>query len=91
MLSPESQHPDYRRKEMHYRIRVQGHLDPSWQHRFNGLLITHEDTGTTLLAGPLPDQAALHGVILQIVRLGLTLVSLETSEDAGGKKTAERP
>lgn len=65
---------------MHYRIRVQGHLDPNWQHRFEGLRIEHQDTGTTLLSGMLPDQAALHGMLLQIVRLGLTLLSLETSE-----------
>jgi hypothetical protein len=65
---------------MYYSIRVQGHLDPSWQQRFEGLRIEHQDVGTTLLSGPLPDQAALHGVLLQVVRLGLTLLSLETSE-----------
>ncbi len=35
---------------MHYRIRVQGHLDPGWQHRFEGLQIEHQDTGATLLS-----------------------------------------
>jgi hypothetical protein len=44
---------------MHYCFRVQGHLDPCWQHRFEGLRIEHQDAGTTLLSGPLPDQAAL--------------------------------
>jgi hypothetical protein len=65
---------------MYYAIRVKGHLDPSWQDRFGGLCIDQQETGTTLLSGTLPDQAALHGVLLQIVRLGLTLLSLETSE-----------
>jgi hypothetical protein len=65
---------------MHYMFRVQGHLDPSWQGRFGELCIEQQETGTTLLAGNLPDQAALHGVLLQIIRLGLTLLSLETSE-----------
>ena len=65
---------------MYYRIRVQGHLDPSWQQRFEGFRIEHQEAGTTLLSGSLPDQAALHGVLLQIIRLGLTLRSLETSE-----------
>ena len=65
---------------MYYTILIQGHLDPSWQNRFGGLCIEQQETGTTLLSGTLPDQAALHGVILQIVRLGLTLLSLETSE-----------
>ena len=46
---------------MHYHIRVQGHLDLSWQHRFEGLRIEHLDAGTTLLSGSLPDQAACIG------------------------------
>jgi hypothetical protein len=74
---------------MHYHIRVQGHLDPAWQHRFEGLRIEQQDAGTTLLAGSLPDQAALQGVLLQIVRLGLPLLSLETSEAASREETAE--
>ncbi len=69
---------------MYYAIRVQGHLSPSWQDRFGGLCIEQQETGTTL-----PDQAALHGVLLQIVRLGLVLLSLETSEAPGGAKAAE--
>ena len=75
---------------MHYSIRVQGHLDLSWQHRFERLRITQQDPGTTLLSGPLPDQAALHGALLQIVRLGLTLLSLETSEAAGHEEIRKR-
>ena len=74
---------------MHYQIRVQGHLDPGWQDRFEGLRIEQQETGTTLLSGTLPDQAALHGVLLQIVRLGLVLLSLETSEAPGGAEAAE--
>ena len=70
-------------------ICVQGHLDPIWQHRFEGLQIEHQDAGTTLLSGPLPDQAALHGVLLQITRLGLSLLSLETSAAPGGGEAAD--
>ena len=69
-----------RRRQMYYAIRVQGHLGLSWQDRFGGLRIEQQETGTTLLSGQLADQAALHGVLLQIIRLGLTLLSLETSE-----------
>lgn len=65
---------------MHYRICVQGHLAPSWQGRLGGLHIEHQEAGTTLLSGFLPDQAALHGVLLQMIRLGLVLLSLEASE-----------
>jgi hypothetical protein len=72
---------------MHYYIRVQGHLDPIWQHQFEGWQIEHEDAGSTLVSGPLPDQAALHGVLLQITRLGLTLLSHETSEAVGRAAT----
>ena len=74
---------------MYYSIRVQGHLDPGWQQRFEGLRIEHQDAGATLLSGTLPDQAALHGVLLQIVRLGLTLLSLETSEALEREETGE--
>jgi hypothetical protein len=76
---------------MHYALRVQGHLSPSWQDRCGGLHIEQQEAGTTLLSGTLPDQAALHGVLLQIIRLGLVLLSLETSEAPGGEEAAERP
>lgn len=76
---------------MYYRICVQGHLDPFWQERFAGFHLDHEDGGTTLLSGPLPDQAALQGVLLQIIRLGLTLLSLETSEERGGEEARGSP
>jgi hypothetical protein len=75
---------------MHYALRVQGHLDPSIQDRFGGLRIEQQEAGTTLLSGSLPDQAALHGLLLQIVRLGLVLLSLETSEPPRGEEAADR-
>ena len=76
---------------MHYVIRIQGHLDPSWQDRFAGLCLAQQEAGTTLLSGPLPDQAALYGVLLQLIRLGLVLLSLETSAGPGGERAVERP
>lgn len=75
---------------MHYALRVQGHLDSSFQDRFGGLRIEQQEAGTTLLSGSLPDQAALHGLLLQIVRLGLVLLSLETSEAPGGEAAADK-
>jgi len=75
---------------MHYALRVQGHLDPSFQDRFGGLRIEQQEAGSTLLSGSLPDQAALHGLLLQIVRLGLVLLSLETSEAPGGEEAADK-
>jgi hypothetical protein len=63
---------------VHYHVHIKGHLDPSWQPWLAGLQIRHEAAGTTVLSGPLPDQAALYGVLLKIDRLGLTLLALET-------------
>ena len=71
---------------MHYRIRVEGHLNPTFQDRFGGLRIEQQDAGTTLLSGTLPDQAALYGILLQFIRLGLTLLSLEREEVSSHEK-----
>lgn len=66
---------------MHCRIRIKDHLDPLWQTWLADLEIIHESEGTSLLIGYLPDQAALYGVLLTLRRLGLSLLSLETSTD----------
>ena len=67
---------------MHCRIQIKEHLDPSWQEWLDNLEVVHEIEGTTSLTGQLPDQAALYGVLLTIRRLGLSLLSLETSGDS---------
>ena len=59
-----------------YEIRLQGHLDSRWVAWFDGLSLTSEDDGTTVLRGPIVDQAALHGVLQKIRDLGLPLVSV---------------
>ena len=64
---------------MRYVIRVKGHLDTHWKAWFENLLITHEKDGTTLLSGPIRDQAALYGILIKMRDLGLTLLSLEAS------------
>jgi hypothetical protein len=64
---------------MRYVIRVKGHLDTFWQDWFDNLSITHERDGTTLLSGPIRDQAALYGILIKMRDLGLTLLSLEAS------------
>ena len=74
---------------MHCRIRIKEHLDPSWQTWLGNLQFAHEIEGTTLLSGHLPDQAALYGVLLTIRRLGLSLLSLETSEAPAHKEPGE--
>jgi pimeloyl-ACP methyl ester carboxylesterase len=51
---------------MHCTPQIQGHLDPSWSDRFGGFRIEQQEAGATLLSGSLPDQAALHGLLLQV-------------------------
>ena len=59
-----------------YQIRIKGHLGTQRMDWFEGLTITLEEDGNTLLAGSLIDQAALHGVLKKIRDLGLPLVSV---------------
>ncbi len=60
-------------------IRIKGYLDSSWQDCFDGLEMRQEE-GTTVFSGSLPDQAALHGILVKMRGLSLTLLSLSTSE-----------
>jgi hypothetical protein len=59
-----------------YQIRVREHLDTCWADRFDDFSITREEDGTTVLTGPVPDQAALHGLLMKMRDLGLTLLSV---------------
>jgi hypothetical protein len=65
-----------RPKARPYEIRFTGHLDARWAAWFDGLTVSHESDGTTVLSGPIADQAALHGVIQRVRDLGLPLVSV---------------
>jgi len=59
-----------------YRIRLEGHLDRQWTEWFDGLAITLEENGDTLLTGPVIDQSALHGLLRKILDLGIPLLSV---------------
>ncbi len=59
-----------------YAIRIKGHLDDKWADWFEGLTITREDNGETLLVGPVVDQAALHGVLRKVRDLAMPLLSV---------------
>ena len=59
-----------------YEIRLKGRLDGRWATWFDGLSLSHESDGTTVLSGPVIDQAALHGLLSKVRDLGLPLISV---------------
>jgi hypothetical protein len=65
---------------LYYEIRLKGHLDDRWAEWFEGLTITLEEDGDTLLTGPVIDQAALHGLLKKVRDLGLPLLSVNSVE-----------
>ena len=61
-------------------IRVKGQIDPQWSEWFEEFGITHTDQGETILIGMLADQSALYGLIAKLRDLGLSLVSVGSTE-----------
>lgn len=59
-----------------YHIRIRGHLDDTLAGWFDGMAVSNLEEGNALLAGLLPDQAALQGILKRISNLGLTLISV---------------
>jgi hypothetical protein len=63
-----------------YEIRLTGHLDARWTAWFDGLAVSHENDGATVISGQIADQAALHGLLQRVRDLGLPLVSVRRVE-----------
>lgn len=63
-------------RPVHYEIRVRGVLDRHWSGWFDGLEVSSDAPGQTLIAGPVVDQAALHGLLAKVRDLGLPLLSV---------------
>ncbi len=63
-----------------YEIRLKGHLDSRWAAWFDGLTVSHESEGTTLMRGPVVDQAALHRLLRKLQDRGLPLLSVTQVE-----------
>jgi hypothetical protein len=61
---------------VHYQLRVEGVLDAGWSAWFDGLALTSDEPGQTAIAGPVADQAALHGLLAKVRDLGLPLISV---------------
>jgi hypothetical protein len=74
---PPTRHPNDSER---YEIRITGYLDARWAAMFDGLALIHEADGTTLLTGPVTDQAALHGLLQRVRDLGVPLVSVNRAD-----------
>jgi hypothetical protein len=72
---------DTRRELGQYEIRLKGHLEARWAAWFDGLTVTQESDGTTVLSGSVVDQAALHGLLGKVRDLGLPLVAVNRRRD----------
>ena len=69
-----------------YEIRVKGHLGARWTTWFDGMTLSTASDGTTLIDGPVVDQAALHGLLSKLRDLGLPLLSVtQVDPDPSGR------
>jgi hypothetical protein len=75
---------------MIYQIRIKGHLGDQWTDWFEGMTITLQESGETLLTGPVVDQAALHGLLKKVRDLGMPLLSV-TCVEPGPSTTLTDP
>ena len=89
-MMPNEQRRDADRS-VFYRIRIQGHLGQQWTTWFDGLTLTLEEDGNTLLSGPVADQSALHGILKKIRDLGMPLLSVNfVDSDPAAKKDIDQ-
>ena len=72
--------PPGERESRRYEIRVRGHLGRRWDEWFDGLTVSSEADGTTLISGVVTDQAALHGLLRKVNDIGLPLISVTAAE-----------
>ena len=80
---------DTRRELGQYEIRLKGHLEARWAAWFDGLSLTKESDGTTVIRGSVTDQAALHGLLSKVRDLGLPLIAV-TQLDSKQMKGTEQ-
>jgi hypothetical protein len=63
-----------------YIVRIAGHLDAHWSAWFGEFVLTREPDGTTVLRGIVADQAELHGLLVKVRDLGVTLLSVDITD-----------
>jgi hypothetical protein len=85
---PSPPHPD---QSGFYEIRLKGHVNARWADRFAGLSLSHASDGTTILSGPVVDQAALYGVLRTLRDLALPLLSVNRIEPDQADTSAATP
>ncbi len=81
--TPHEPHGDW------YEIRIQGRLDHRLSTWLDDLNLLRDEDGTTVLRGPVTDQAALHGLLHKVRDLGLPLLSVTRTEPHD--QPADRP
>ena len=59
-----------------YEIKIEGHLGTQWKDWFDGMTMTLNENGETVLTGPVVDQSALHGLLKKVRDLGMPLISV---------------
>lgn len=79
-MSNECQQKTDPNQPMIYQIKIKGHLRPHWTDKFGGLNITLEESGNSLLTGPVVDQAALHRLLRNVRDFGMTLLAVRAIE-----------
>ena len=77
--------PAHKLFTMIYQVRIKGLVDLQWADWFAGMTVSATEDGDTLLAGPVEDQAALHGLLRKLRDRGLTLLSINGMDDEGGR------
>ena len=77
---------DHRHEPGRYEIRLKGHLDARWAAWFDGLNLTRESDGTTVIRGSVADQAALYGLLTKVRDLGLPLIAVTQTDRTQTKR-----
>ncbi len=90
-MSPPPASSDGRSEPGEWEIRIKGHLHARWVDWFDGLAFSHMPDGTTVLRGPVADQAALHGLLGKVRDLGLPLVSVARAGPIGSDSPTVEP